>query len=60
MEMSEKSDMSFIGHVFQALKCLFFKAWCSPGYGNPLTSNVGVACSSDLKWLILFDLNYFC
>ena len=47
--MSEKSDMSFIGHVFQALKCLFFKAYCSPVYDNPLTWKVGVACSSDLK-----------
>ena len=26
VEMSEKSDMSFIGHVFQTLKYLFFKA----------------------------------
>ena len=53
VEMSEKTEMSCMYQVFQALKCLFFKARLV--YDNLLTWKVGVAHSSDLKWLISLD-----
>ena len=49
VEMSEKTEMSCMYQVFQALKCLFFKTQFRLVYDNLLTWKVGVAHSSDLK-----------